>query len=398
MRDDAAISCFFIALSVALHNFYNERWMLMDRRILLKNLAVGFIPLFIFIIADELFDLLTGLAIALGFSFVYLLFIVFREKRLDKFALLDTILIAALGGTSLLFASPVFILIKPAVTELIFVILIGVTVYTKNPLLFRMSQRYMKGMELGDQQLFMMRRMLQGLFWLLLAHIFLIVLTAVSVGDPTTPGYFRRKEIWAFVSGGLFYILLALVFVWQFVKGKKSQRKFVQRYKNDEWFDIVTPQGKVIGKAPRTLCHGNPALLHPVVHVHVFNSHGQLWLQKRAPAKKIQPGKWDTSVGGHVASGEKISDAVLREIREELGIDRMPHEPLYNYVMKNDIESELVYTFRGFHNGPFTWPKDEIETGAFWNISDIRQNLGKDVFTPNFEQEFGFLERCKIVT
>ncbi|MBN1481831.1 NUDIX domain-containing protein [candidate division KSB1 bacterium] len=370
----------------------------MDRRTLLKNLAVGFIPLFIFIIADELFDLLTGLVIALGFSFIYLIFIFFREKRIDRFALLDMILIAALGGISVLFANPVFILIKPAIIELIFVILIGVTVFTKNPLLIRMSQRYMKGMELGDQQLFMMRRMLHGLFWLLLAHIILIVLTAVSVGEPGTPGYLRRKEIWAFVSGGLFYIMLVLVFVWQFIKTKMNQRAFMQQYKNDEWFDIVTPHGKVVGKAPRTLCHGNPALLHPVVHVHVFNSRGQLWLQKRASSKKIQPGKWDTSVGGHVSSGEKINDAVLREIKEELGVDKIPHEPLYMYIMKNEIESELVYTFRGFHDGPFIWPKDEIETGTFWKISDIRRNIGKGVFTPNFEQEFGFLEKKKIVS
>ena len=207
----------------------------------------------------------------------------------------------------------------------------------------------------------------------------------------------ERKEIWAFVSGGLFYILIGLAFLWQFIKGKMSQKKFLQQYKNDEWFDIVTPQGKVVGKAPRTLCHGNPNLLHPVVHVHVFNSRGELWLQKRAADKKIQPGKWDTSVGGHVSSGEKISEALLREVKEELGIDMMPNEPLYNYVMKNEIESELVYTFRGIHNGPFQWPKNENETGKFWKIKEIRRNLGRDVFTPNFEQEFGFLEKLKLV-
>jgi isopentenyldiphosphate isomerase/intracellular septation protein A len=369
----------------------------MDRKTLLKNLAAGFVPLLVFIIADELFDLIYSIAIALAVSLLYALVIYIREKRLDKFALMDAALISVLGGVSLAFNSPVFILVKPAIIETIFVILIGVTVFTDNPLLIKMSQRHMRGMELGDQQVSMMRRMLHGMFWLMLLHVAAIVVTALNVGDPESAGYLERKEIWAFVSGGLFYILIGVVFVWQFVKGKMSQRKYMQQYKDDEWFDIVTPQGKVVGRAPRTLCHGNPNLLHPVVHVHMFNSKGELWLQKRAKTKNIQPGKWDTSVGGHVASGEKIDEGLVREMQEELGIAKAPNEPLYNYVMRNEIESELVYTFRGFHNGPFKWPADEIETGKFWKIKDIRREIGRGVFTPNFEQEFGFLEKLKIV-
>ncbi|MBN1559601.1 NUDIX domain-containing protein [candidate division KSB1 bacterium] len=231
----------------------------------------------------------------------------------------------------------------------------------------------------------------------MLLHVVLIVVAAIYVGDQETLGYRQRKEIWAFVSGGLLYIFIGAVFVWQFVKGKVHQREFRRQFKDDEWFDIVTPQGKVVGKAPRSLCHGNPNLLHPVVHVHVFNSKGELWLQKRAATKEIEPGKWGTSVGGHVASGEKISDALLREVKEELGVDMMPNEPLYNYIMRNDIESELVYTFRGIHNGPFKWPADEIQEGKFWHIREIRKNLGKGVFTPNFEQEFGFLEKLHVI-
>lgn len=369
----------------------------MDRKTVLKNLAAGFLPLVVFIIADELFDLAISLAIALAVSLLYLLVTFLRERRLDKFALLDVALILLLGGVSLLFSSPVFILVKPAIVELLFVILIGVTVFTKNPLLIQMSRRYMKGMELGDQQVYMMRRMLRGMFWLMLAHVLLIVAAAIYVGEPATSGYRERKELWAFVSGGLLYLLLGAVVLWQFVKGKKSQRAFMRQYKDDEWFDIVTPQGKVVGRAPRSLCHGNPNLLHSVVHVHVFNSNGELWLQQRAATKEIEPGKWDTSVGGHVASGEKISAALLREVKEELGVDMMPNEPLYNYVMKNDIESELVYTFRGIHNGPFKWPRQEIQAARFWTIKEIRRNLGKGIFTPNFEQEFGLLQKLHIV-
>ncbi len=369
----------------------------MDRQTLFRNLALGFLPLLIFIIADEIFELFISLAIALGVSVIQLVVIYLREKRFDKFTLLDAGLIGALGIVSLVFDNPVFILFKPAIIESIFVILIGVTLFTKNPVLIQMSQRYMGGMELGDQQLYLMRRMLHVMFWLFLIHIALVAASALYVGEPDSAGYLKRKEIWAFISGGLLYILIGISFAFQFIKSKINQRKFMRQYADDEWFDIVTPKGKVVGRAPRTLCHGNPNLLHPVVHVHVFNSNGDLWLQKRSSDKKIQPGKWDTSVGGHISSGERMQDALQREIKEELGITRLAHEPLYQYVMRNEIESELVYTFRGIHNGPFAWPSDEIETGRFWPIQEIKNKLGSGVFTPNFEQEFKLMQKIKVV-
>lgn len=156
-----------------------------------------------------------------------------------------------------------------------------------------------------------------------------------------------------------------------------------------EWFPVVDEEGNTIGEAPRQVCHdGKSKLLHPVVHLHVFNNKGELFLQKRSENKDIQPGKWDTSVGGHVSPGESILDAVKREAEEELCLSGL--EPLFDtrYVWESDRERELVNTFVIVTEKiPVTNP-DEIEEGRFWNINEIRNNLGKDFFTPNFEHEF----------
>ena len=87
----------------------------------------------------------------------------------------------------------------------------------------------------------------------------------------------------------------------------------------EEWFPLVNEKGETIGKATRKECHNGSKMLHPVVHLHIFNKAGDLYLQKRSINKDIQPGKWDTAVGGHIDYGETVEDALHREVREELG-------------------------------------------------------------------------------
>ena len=88
----------------------------------------------------------------------------------------------------------------------------------------------------------------------------------------------------------------------------------MQSDNNQEMFPIVDEQGTITGAATRGECHSGSKLLHPVVHLHVFNSKGELYLQKRPEWKDIQPGKWDTSVGGHIDLGESVEIALKRAL------------------------------------------------------------------------------------
>lgn len=158
----------------------------------------------------------------------------------------------------------------------------------------------------------------------------------------------------------------------------------------EELFPIVDESGRVIGKASRRECHGGSMLLHPVVHIHVFSSRGALFLQKRSETKDIQPGKWDTSVGGHVDYGEQIAEAAERECREELGIDGVKPELLYSYVWKSERERELVYVHRLIYDGPFNLDPVELDDGRFWSKEEI-ETAHQDLFTPNFLYDYGRL-------
>lgn len=160
----------------------------------------------------------------------------------------------------------------------------------------------------------------------------------------------------------------------------------------EEVFPVVDETGNTISMAPRSVCHdGKSMLLHPVVHLHLFNASGELFLQKRARTKDLLPGMWDTSVGGHMNPGESPGEALLREAAEELGITGISFRPGKNYIWKSAVERELVYTFTGTSSDKPVVNREEIEEGRFWNLKEIAENLGKNIFTPNFEYEFNML-------
>lgn len=156
---------------------------------------------------------------------------------------------------------------------------------------------------------------------------------------------------------------------------------------SEEMFPVVDEDGNILSAATRGECHSGSKLLHPVVHLHVFNSRGELYLQKRPEWKDIQPGKWDTAVGGHIDLGESVEMALKREVREELVIEDFNPELLTHYVFESSREKELVFAHKTVYDGEIH-PSEELDGGRFWSIEEIKANMGKEVFTPNFESEF----------
>jgi len=295
----------------------------MNKLDLFKKLLPGFLPLLVFIIVDSYLGTVAGILFAIGFGLVELLVIYLKERRIDKFVIGDTLLLVVLGGVSILLDDEIFFKLKPALIELIFCGLIGVSVFSGQNIVLKMSQRYMKGMPMNDAVVKKFNKSLKVMFWMFLLHVLLIVYSA----------YFMSKEAWVFISGGLFYILFGVYFVFELVGNKLKNKKLM----NEEWFPLVDEEGRITGKAPRSVCHNGSKLLHPVVHVHIYNDKAELFLQKRASTKKIQPGKWDTAVGGHIAFGESLETGLAREVSEEVGLNNLDFQYVTKYVWESEI-------------------------------------------------------------
>ena len=139
----------------------------------------------------------------------------------------------------------------------------------------------------------------------------------------------------------------------------------------EEIFDVVNECDEVIGQQPRSEVH-RMGLRHRAIHLLVYNSIGELFLQKRSIKKDCFPDTWDSSASGHLDSGEDYDNCILREPREELGLKlKQPPERLFKIDACVETGQEFVWVYKLFHEGPFQLDPEEISDGGWFSIREI---------------------------
>lgn len=133
-----------------------------------------------------------------------------------------------------------------------------------------------------------------------------------------------------------------------------------------ELIDEYNIRGEKLGVIDKSEAH-KKGLWHKSIHVWIINDNNEILLQYRCKDKKLYPDTWDCSFAGHISSGESSIDAVLREGKEEIGID-VDLEKL-EYILTN--KENLVY--------------DEINSNEFVDIYILKQNF--DLNNIKFQQE-----------
>ena len=157
-----------------------------------------------------------------------------------------------------------------------------------------------------------------------------------------------------------------------------------------EIFDVVDEQDHVLRQASRHDVHKN-GWRHRAVHIFVFNSAGELFLQKRSRWKDAFPLRWDSSAAGHVNTGDDYEPTALREITEEMGVTVQSVQLLAKIEAGPMTGWEFVHLFRAEHQGPFRLPPAEIETGSFFPVNVVQEWIQRrpEDFATGFVECFG---------
>jgi intracellular septation protein A len=186
----------------------------MERIDLIKQMLPGILPLFIFIIADGIWGSKVGLITAVAVGLIELAVTWFREKRIERFIIADVLLLTLMAGISILLDNDIFFKLKPALVQSILCIILAMSAFSSKNLLAAMSGRMLKNMpeEIKEFQIHQMKIMARIMLLPLVLHTALIVYSAL----------YMSKETWVFISGGLFYIILAVMAV-----GYAARMKFL---------------------------------------------------------------------------------------------------------------------------------------------------------------------------
>ncbi len=335
-----------------------------------QQLFWGLIPLIVFILAESVFETTISAIISVSFGIIIFILQLVKYKVLDKFLLIDIAALSILGGATALFKSELFIKLKPGFTQTIFLIYLAIILFSNHKTFKQFTERFSFGkFVLSDDNVNLLRKNMKLMLYVLVIHTLLVFYAA----------FYWSMTVCVFISGVGFFVAAAIaIFAPLIIRKIRSI--------GIEFVPIVDEQGKVVDKATREYVHNGSHALHPVVHLQLINRSWQIFLQKRSSKSKIQPGKWDSAVGGHVKWNETIEQALEREMYEETKLKLSNVSLLSRYIWNSDIESELVFSFIQITDKEPTINPLEAEQGRWWTIPQIEESA-QEIFTPNFLYE-----------
>lgn len=150
----------------------------------------------------------------------------------------------------------------------------------------------------------------------------------------------------------------------------------------DELVTIVDERNKVVGAVPRQEMRAG-RLFHRATYVLVFNSRGELYVQKRTASKDVFPGYYDVAAGGVVLSGESYEECAVRELGEELGIKGLPLTRLFDFSYQDKEIKVWGAAFSCVYDGEVVLQQEEIESGAFLPVDEVFRRAASEAFTPD---------------
>ena len=158
----------------------------------------------------------------------------------------------------------------------------------------------------------------------------------------------------------------------------------------DELVIIVDKDNNEVGIVPRSEMRSG-RLPHRATYILVFNSRGELFVQKRTQIKDVFPGYYDTAAGGVVLAGESYEQGAMRELEEELGIRDTPLTSLFDFYYEDEHIRLWGRAFSCKYDGKLVLQEEEVESGEFMTVDQVFRLAETEPFTPDC---LYVLQRC----
>ena len=150
---------------------------------------------------------------------------------------------------------------------------------------------------------------------------------------------------------------------------------------HDEIVTIVDIDNNVTGSEYRSKMRIS-RLIHRATFIFVTNSDNNIFVQKRSKTKDLYPGFYDITTGGVVLADESYEESAKREVYEELGIQNVPMQSLFDFYYSSVMNNVWGRVFECSFDGHIILQKEEIESGQFYHVEEIETLIKKEPVTP----------------
>lgn len=349
------------------------------------NPVLHFLPLFLYLILEDIFSRQIAWLIALPVSLMLLVYIYFVYKKLfDWYVGSTLIFVSVVTVIGILSLFPVSSSINHIESE---IVVLG---------LFALSLVFRKKIELAihnasTKKISMVNNLneLFRMIWILGAIIFFYVHVYVLLLIYDVRGFY---QIVTFLNN-LYVGAIIFVFIYELIRVSIIRIGLLK----EEWWPIVSEQGKVIGHIQHALSiEDDRKYMHPVIRVWVVENN-RILLQKTKSDMLINPGLWDVAITNHVRMGESVSQCIARTAKERYGLDEFKTIMLSNYTLETECEYQYAFLFVSCNLPEIGLNTKYMDHFKWWTLGQIEDNLSVGIFSENLMLELDIIKRSGLL-
>ena len=349
------------------------------------NPVIHFLPLIVFMVVNDFWDLKTAWVATLPVIFVLFIYIFFFYRKIVQWFVFSVFVVFVVGSVISFFPveklpSRIGDVALESAVLIFFILSLIFRSYIEAMLNRRKSKLPPMVNNLNE-----MFRML----WMLGAVIFIYIHAYLLTASLQVS---NLEYTLKFIHDAYLVLFLFVVF-YELIRVTLIRVKLFR----EEWWPILNEKGKMIGSIHNKTSLSDPTkYIHPIIRVMLIEDN-RIFLQKRCQQDLVYPGYWDTALSNHVKVNETVEQCISRTANERYGIKDLKPIFLSNYMHETDFEYHYAFLFVACKLPELEHNKDYIDHAKWWTVQQIEDNLSTDIFTENFLSEFELVKRSGLL-